>query len=173
MFRRILHFIPLVIIVAISVVIIVLGFFVHQKKVLTEELLIHPSRQLNTVWRTDENDVVFIVGDGESSNNFRAFALWDGSYVEVSLTCDYARQAELAIPGEDGIVSRYDGAIYLAVGTYHISEDMFSIEIDEELSSKEFVADRELIVLHKVCSEELDNSSAIKQLVLQLGDSSN
>ena len=120
MIRRFLRFVPLASIIVFSVVAIGIGFFVHQKKVLTAELLLHPSRQFDTIWKNDESDIIFIVGDGEEANNFRAFAFWDGTYVEVSFTCDYARQAEIAIPGENGIVSRYDGATYLVVGTYHM-----------------------------------------------------
>lgn len=142
MIRRFLRFLPLTSIIAFSVVAIGIGAFVHQKKVLTAELLLHPSRQLDTIWKNDESDIIFIVGDGEEANNFRAFAFWDGTYVDVSFTCDYARQAEIAIPGENGIVSRYDGATYLVVGTYHISTDQLSIEINEELSSMEFVGER-------------------------------
>ena len=165
MIRRFLRFLPLTSIIAFSVVAIGIGAFVHQKKVLTAELLLHPSRQLDTIWKNDESDIIFIVGDGEEANNFRAFAFWDGTYVDVSFTCDYARQAEIAIPGENGIVSRYDGATYLVVGTYHISADQLSIEINEELSSMEFVGERDTIVLHRFFNEEMEKNSELKQLV--------
>lgn len=125
----------------------------------------YASRQLDTIWKNDESDIIFIVGYGEEANNFRAFAFWDGTYVDVSFTCDYARQAEIAIPGENGIVSRYDGATYLVVGTYHISTDQLSIEINEELSSMEFVGERDTIVLHRFFNEEMEKNSELKQLV--------
>ena len=88
--------------------------------------------------------------------------------MEVSFTCDYARQAEIAIPGENGIVSRYDGATYLVVGTYHISADQLSIEINEELSSMEFVGARYTIVLQRFFSEDMEKNSELKQLVSDL-----
>lgn len=155
-FGKIMRLIILSIFIIGAVAFIIICVSVYRRTILIEELAIVPSKQANTIWKTDENDIFFVVADNtNNTNNFRVCVLWHGEYVDASFTCDYARRAELAIPGENGIVDQYSGAIYLVVGIYHIAEDQVTVEVDGDLSLEEFVGQRKSIVLHRYSYEDL------------------
>ncbi len=162
--RKILHSIPLVLVLLAGASVIVVGFFIYRHQANTDTLVrYHPARQPGTIWATAENDILFITGDGEETDPFRAFACWNGAYVKAELYCDYGQNAELSIPADEIPGAHED--ICLVSGKFQIAPDRFSIKVEKEHSTPEFVGDRGTIVLQRSFTEDLQEGSALYQLV--------
>ena len=165
--RKILHSIPLVLVLLAGASVIVVGFFIYRHQANTDALVrYHPARQPGTIWATAENDILFITGDDGEADPFRAFARWNGTYVEAELYCDYGQNAELSIPADEIPGAHED--ICLVFGKFQIAPDRFSIKVEKERSAPEFVGDGGTIVLQRSFTEDLEEGSALDQLVSDL-----
>ena len=165
--RKILRVILSALVLLTGVAVIVVGLFVYRHQANTDALVrYHPARQPHTIWTTVENDILFITGDGEALDSFRAFARWNGTYVEVELYCDYGQNAEISIPADESLGTHQD--VCLVFGKFQIAPDRFSIKVEKEHSTPEFVGDRGTIVLQRSFIKDLEQGSALYQLVSDL-----
>ena len=165
--RRIRRVILPALVLLAGAAVIAASFSVCRHQANTDALVrYHPARQPNTIWTTAENDILFITGDDGEADPFRAFARWNGTYVEAELYCDYGQNAELSIPADESRGT--PGDVCLVFGKFQIAPDRFSIKVEKERSAPEFVGDGGTIVLQRSFTEDLEEGSALDQLVSDL-----
>ena len=164
MIRKIVRIVLLVAIVGACLIAVIIGYYVYQRNAETTNfILYHPSRQYNTIWKTAENDIVFIVGDKEDENSFHAFALYDGEYIEVNLDCDYGQNAKISIPNDNTTGGNKD--LCLIFGKYQVFPDCFLIEVDKNRSPSAFVGKRDTIIFQRFFINDAEEDSELKQIV--------
>lgn len=122
-----------------------------------------PNMQADTIWKTEEDDIFFITeGDPLESGKFYVYVLWEDQYREAGFSCDLGRTAILALPDSNGntpsIVTEDMDAVYLAVGTYHFTEDTVLLDDFSEESSEKFLNGRDAIYVHRYPYEDLMDS---------------
>ena len=165
--RKLLRAIPLALVLLAGASAIIVGCFIYRHQANTDALVrYHPARQPDTIWTTAENDILFIIGDDGKADPFCAFARWDGTYVKADLYCDYGQNAEIFIPADEIPGAHED--VCLVSGKFQIAPDRFSIKVEEGHSTPEFVGDRGTIVLQRSFIEDLEEDSALYQLVSDL-----